>query len=558
MQAKTTALASSVSVIGVAVGILFFAASLTPSLMPRTYLVQGLVSGCCAALGYGAGVLVHWLWLYLELPQPRTRTRKIAKWSTIAICVATAAIFLWKSTEWQNSIRKLMGLDSVQSAEPFELAAIALTVFGFLLLLARLFRLTCRFLSSAFERFLPGRVSSVIGAMLAVGLFWSIAEGLLFRSALRLADSTFQQLDAIIDDNLAMPADPAKTGSVPSLIDWKELGRQGRQFISSGTTGAEIGEFFQQSAPDPIRVYVGLNSADTVEERAQLALAELKRDGAFDRSILIVIVPTGTGWVDPAAVDTVEYLHKGDVASVALQYSYLSSWLSLLVEPTYGAEAGRALFREVYHYWTTLPRDHRPKLYLHGLSLGAMNSELSADLFDIVADPFQGALWSGPPFQSRTWKSITANRIPQSPAWLPRFRDGSIVRFTNQDNALTIPGAIWGPIRIVYLQYASDPVTFFDFHALYREPDWMKTPRGPDVSPQLRWFPVVTMVQLLLDMAMATTSPIGYGHVYAPEHYIDAWIAVTDPQGLQADDVIRLKTSFANKFPHGAAPPAGG
>lgn len=86
----------------------------------------------------------------------------------------------------------------------------------------------------------------------------------------------------------------------------------------------------------------------------------------------------------------------------------------------------------------------------------------------------------------------------------------------------------------------------------------MKTPRGPDVSPQLRWFPVVMMVQLLLDMAMATTSPIGYGHVYAPEHYIDAWIAVTDPQGLQANDVTRLKTSFANKFPHGAEPSAGG
>ncbi|GAA3099009.1 hypothetical protein GCM10010520_50610 [Rhizobium viscosum] len=362
----------------------------------------------------------------------------------------------------------------------------------------------------------------------------------------------------MIDDDLAMPGDPVKTGSAASLIDWKELGRRGREFIISGPTGAEIGNFFHENALDPIRVYVGLNSADTAEERARLALAELKRNGAFKRSILIVIVPTGTGWVDPAAVDTVEFLHKGDVASVALQYSYLSSWLSLLVEPAYGAEAGRALFREVYRYWVTLPRDQRPKLYLHGLSLGAMNSELSADLFDIVADPFQGALWSGPPFQSRTWKSVTANRNPGSPAWLPRFRDGSIIRFTNQHDALNIPGSVWGPIRIVYLQYASDPVTFFDFHSLYREPDWMKMPRGPDVSPELRWFPLVTMTQLLLDMATATTSPIGYGHVYAPEHYIDAWIAVTDPQGLSPNDVGRLKTFFENKFRSGAEPAAHG
>jgi len=62
------------------------------------------------------------------------------------------------------------------------------------------------------------------------------------------------------------------------------------------------------------------------------------------------------------------------------------------------------------------------------------------------------------------------------------------------------------------------------------------------------------MTQLLLDMATATTSPIGYGHVYAPEHYIDAWIAVTDPQGLSPDDVVRLKIFFENKFRSGAEP----
>ena len=74
-------------------------------------------------------------------------------------------------------------------------------------------------------------------------------------------------------------------------------------------------------------------------------------------------------------MDSVEYLHDGDVASVAVQYSYLNSPLSLLFQPEYGADAARALFAEIYGYWTTLPKDKRPKLYLHGLSLGAMNSE---------------------------------------------------------------------------------------------------------------------------------------------------------------------------------------
>jgi uncharacterized membrane protein len=268
------------------------------------------------------------------------------------------------------------------------------------------------------------------------------------------------------------------------------------------------------------------------------------RVGAFDRSVLIVAVPTGTGWMDPAAMDTLEYLHGGDTAIVAMQYSYLTSWISLLVEPGYGSAAGRELFRKVYAHWTALPRDARPKLYLQGLSLGAYGSEQSFRLHEVLADPFQGAVWSGPPFPSPIWREATEERNPETPEWLPRTGDGSIVRFTNQENHLDIPRATWGPMRAVFLQYASDPITFFDPYALWHKPDWMNPPVGPDVSPELRWYPVVTFLQLGLDMAIALAVPIGHGHLYAPEHYINAWIAVTDPPGWTPADVERLKAHF--------------
>jgi uncharacterized membrane protein len=538
---------ASLSTPGLLIGILFFAISLTPSLIPRPYLMQGVLSGCSLAAGYGLGVFGRWLSFYLELPALSPRIGRSVKLAALLVCGGTAVAFLWQASKWQNSVRSLMGLEPVKTAEPLELALVAILVFFLIVALARLFRMTFAFLSRKFERVAPRPIAKVLGILLAILFFWSIVDGVLFKAGLRLADSSFRELDALIDSDLAPPADPLKSGSAASLISWNDLGFRGREFVASGPTAAKISAFFNQPALEPIRVYVGLNAAETAKERAALALAELKRAGGFERSILIVVVPTGTGWVDPAAMDTVEYLHRGDVASVALQYSYLTSWLSLLVEPSYGAEAGEALFKEIYGYWTTLPKDTRPKLYLHGLSLGALNSERSADLFDVIGDPFQGALWSGPPFESAGWKSVTAGRDPGSPAWLPRFRDGSVIRFTAQKNALDIPGAQWGPMRIVYLQYASDPVTFFDFHALYREPDWMKQPRGPDVSPYLAWYPVVTLLQLALDMAMATTSPMGYGHVYAPEHYIDAWVAVTDPQGLAPGDVERLKVMVSER-----------
>jgi len=526
-------------------GTLFYAASLTPTLLPRTYSAQGVLSGCSIAAGYGIGVFGHWVWAYMELPQPKGRTLQVTKLAAAVGCAIIAVIALWQAARWQNSIRELMQLEPVDTVYPLQVTMIALAVFAIAMALARLFQLTLRFVAMRVDRFLPRRVSNVIGVVAAVALFWSIIDGVLVRVVLRVADASYQQLDKLIEPETKPPADPLKTGSGVSLLAWHELGRAGREFISSGPTREDIGAFSGQAALEPVRVYVGLRSAGTVEARAKLALEELKRAGGFERRVLVVITPTGTGWVDPAALNSLEYLHDGNVASVALQYSYLGSWLYLLVGADYGADAARALFKEIYAYWTALPRAGRPRLYLHGLSLGAKYSETSTDLIEVLGDPFAGALWSGPPHSSRLWRFLTDNRTPGSPAWLPQFQDGSFVRFMNQHGdaagQASAPNAAWGPIRIVYLQYASDPVTFFDHRSFHREPDWMLPPRGPDVSPQLRWYPVVTFLQLALDMFMALEAPIGHGHVYAPAHYIDAWVEVTDVRDWSQQKISRLK-----------------
>jgi uncharacterized membrane protein len=493
------------------------------------------------AIGYGLGVFWRWLWSYMELPAPKERNRRIANLTIAIVCAVVAAAFLWRTAEWQNSIRVLMGLDPVTSGHPFKVCAVAVATFGVLLGLARLFALIFRFISGRLRRFVPRRVANVIGAAVALLLFWSLATQVFFAFALRVLDSSLQQRDALIEPTSPQPTSPLRAGSPASLLAWDQLGRAGREFIASGPSARDIGAASGRVAMEPIRVYVGLRSADTPEERATLALEELKRVGAFERSTLIVITPTGTGWVDPGAMDSVEYLHHGDVASVAMQYSYLTSPLALLVQPGYGAESARALFLQVYEHWRSLPRDARPKLYLHGLSLGAMNSERSTELFEILEDPIDGALWSGPPFESTIWRRVTEGRNAGSPAWLPQFRDGSLVRFLNQNGVSVQPGSAWGRMRIVYLQYASDAITFFDPRDLYRRPDWMALPRGPDVSPELRWYPVVTMLQLALDMLMANTAPMGHGHVFASAHYVDAWLTLTDVEGWSPDRIAGLK-----------------
>ena len=50
---------------GTALGLVFIWFSLTPSLLPRGPLFQGLVSGAAGATGYGIGVFVVWLVRYM-------------------------------------------------------------------------------------------------------------------------------------------------------------------------------------------------------------------------------------------------------------------------------------------------------------------------------------------------------------------------------------------------------------------------------------------------------------------------------------------------------------
>ena len=198
---------------GLLLGTLFFAAALTPTLLPRNFVTQGVLSGLSLAAGYGIGVFGHWLWTYMELPQSKDRLLRIAKLAAAIGCTVVAVVFLWRSAQWQNSIRELMQLEPVDSAYPLEVGLIALAVFAILMALACLFRLTFRFVAIRVNRLLPRRISNVIGAVVAVALFWSVISGVLFRVSLPVVDSSFQAYDELVEPETKQPTDPLKTGS---------------------------------------------------------------------------------------------------------------------------------------------------------------------------------------------------------------------------------------------------------------------------------------------------------------------------------------------------------
>ena len=89
----------------------FFSLSLVPSLLPRSGLLQGLVSGITAVIGYGLVCAFVAIWHYVQGPVPHGTARR---W-TLLIGLGALALLLvysvWKFVGWQNESRNLMGMD---------------------------------------------------------------------------------------------------------------------------------------------------------------------------------------------------------------------------------------------------------------------------------------------------------------------------------------------------------------------------------------------------------------------------------------------------------------
>ncbi len=536
----------SFSFVGLIFATLFFSASVTPSLLPRGHLVQGILSGFLMAIGYCVGIMLLKGYRFLELREFSGRGLQIAMRVTVAIVAMVFVAFVWRMTYWQNSIRELMEMPELESSYPYRVGLIAVVIAALIVAAARLFWRCEQAVSKRLYRFVPPRIAHAAGFSLLAAAVLFVSNDVVAAKLLDSADHFFLNLVTLSDDETPKPSDAMLTGSDESLVPWETIGRQGKSFLVDGPSRESIESFVGENAKRPIRVYVGMRSRPTMKQRAQLALDELIRVGGFQRSVLVVATPTGTGWLDPSAVDTIEYLHGGDTAIVSTQYSYLPSWITILVDPQRSIQSADALFDVIYHHWKTLPKDSRPKLYLQGLSLGSLGSELSADLYTIFEDPIDGALWSGPPFPSQSWNLMVQGRNPDSPVWLPEYRDGRMLRFTAQKNALS-GDQPWGPMRTVYIQYASDPMVWFSPDLGWRRPEWLGESRGPDVSPALRWYPIITFLQVAFDLPVATTVPLGYGHNYSPSSYIDGWVAVTDPVGWSEPDLHRLKEEFKNR-----------
>jgi len=374
---------------------------------------------------------------------------------------------------------------------------------------------------------------TVATAMLFSGVLW---DGLI-----ALADRTYAVRDMTTPAGLQKPTTGLRSGGPGSLVSWDSLGREGRVFTGRGPTADEISAFTGTAAEEPIRVFAGYSSADDVESRAEPAVRDLQRAGGFERSQLLIVTTTGTGWVEPSSVGSFEYITGGDSAIVAMQYSHLPSWLSFLVDQDKAREAGRQLFDEVYSRWSRLPEGSRPELPVFGESLGSFGGETAFSGEYDLANRTDRALFVGPPSFNPMYRDFVDERDAGSSEVEPTYKGGRTIRFSNRPrNDIPPEGAPWSDTRVLYLQHPSDPITWWSPDLLLHEPDWLHEPPGRDVLDEMVWIPGVTFWQVSADLALGFGMPPGHGHTFTGEH-VDGWAAVLQPAGWTSGKADRLR-----------------
>lgn len=349
----------------------------------------------------------------------------------------------------------------------------------------------------AVRRVAPGLtpVAWPIGHLVSLAGF-AVVVGVGYQYAIRQVEQGGSAIEPAYQD---APTSAFVSGSPTSSVTFASLSREGRRFANMVLDRGEIDDVMgQQALADPIRVFIGLAAAPTVADRVQSALDELVRTGAFDRSVLCIASPTGSGYVNYVFSEALEFFTLGDCATVTMQYSLRPSSLSLDRAAT-GIEQNTALLHAVTGYVRGMPAERRPRIVLFGESLGAQTlldtyHHRTVTAFD--RDHIDASLFLGTPAATRfarAWR-VDPGRVDPQRAMI---EVDSFLEYQTEAAPTT---------RHVLLTHHDDPIPVFTPRLLVRKPDWLVDPpesRPPGVPRSTRWRPGTTFILTGVDLLNA-------------------------------------------------------
>jgi uncharacterized membrane protein len=320
--------------------------------------------------------------------------------------------------------------------------------------------------------------------------------------------------DRVMDPGYDTPPETSACSSGPgSPITFSRTGRQGRRFVLNVPTTVDIESVMgRRAAAEPVRVFIGYDMAKTAEDRVALALDELERTGAYERSLLIVGSPAGTGVVNTVAFETADYLLLGDSAGVAVQYERLPSLLCLH-RTGVGGHHHRLLLEGIHAALAKRSSEaRRPRLVVYGESLGAwasQNAFLHKGISGLDELGVERALWVGTPYYSGWLHQAAAS---------DDARRGHVMEVPSVLPIRALSDAQREQLRVVLLSHYNDPIRKLNLDLLVRRPAWLGPERQPTIPPKQRFTPLITGLQTIVDTANATNQVPGIfratGHDY--------------------------------------------
>lgn len=540
---------------GLLVGSLCWWLSLVPSLLPRGWVTQAAVGAICAAIGYALGTLGQALLLAVlrradRVPSPAATARAwtVLRWAVLVVVVS--GLVAWPV--WQEAQLALLDLPPLRVADVVPMALATVVLLAVLVVIGRLVGHAQVAVDRSLSRTMPAWLARTLAVGIVAGALIGLTRDTVVDGFLGWANRTYSAVNDTTPPGVARPTGDTVSGGPASMVPWDTLGSYGREFAGTATTAEELRGFWGEDAAvtEPVRAYVGLQSADGYDAQAALAVDELERLGGFDREVLCIVSTTGTGWVNPDAATALEVLHGGDTAMVAVQYSYLPSWISFLVDADKASAAAEAVSAAVHERWSQLPEDDRPRLVLYGESLGSLGAEMAyagpdaASSIERLRTETEGVLLVGPTATNPIWNQVTDARDPGSPVWEPVYDEGRAARLAIQGTPELGQADGWEQPRVLWLHHPNDPVGAWTWSMLWAPPHWTEEPRGPGVSSAARWVPVIGFVQGVADLAAGFSTPPGQGHDYAPD-LAGGWAAVVPPSGWTAADTARLEQHLA-------------
>jgi uncharacterized membrane protein len=417
--------------------------------------------------------------------------------------------------------------------------------------------------SALVSYFGSGRSKRVLARLVNAGL-WAAGASAAYSAGVAYVGRANQKLEGGYG---IPPTSPLVSGSPDSLLPYADLGQQGRRFVTDVVTPELIQEVMgEEAVTHPIRTYVGFNSEPLYQTgRAELALAELGRTGAFDRSHLLLVSPTGTGWVDHTLIEAAEFLTHGDIATCCIQYARYPSFLSIQ-KVALGRGQFRLLLWGVKQRLEERPPERRPRVLVFGESLGAWTSSDVIMYQGIEGFDHYGidrALWVGLPWLAKWSRS---GMIRGSHTLVP---SGTVGVFDRHEQLAALEDEERVRIRAVILSHDNDPIAVFGPDLIVQRPQWLADgQRGRGVPDAMRWLPLITFVQTATDAMNAMLSAPGefasFGHDYRADmaRFVrDAYdLPATESQLERIEEVLRsLELERAERIkaehPH-AAPPA--